>query len=91
MAKYKMTLFARFFIFLIIVIPVAYIAAAYINGQDGIAQIMSLFENGKEKTEEPATSTEDIEAGQSSNEDLLKQKTDSIELLKKELEECRKN
>ena len=90
MAKYKMTLFARFFIFLIIVIPIAYIAAAYINGQDGLQQIMSLFKSDQEKTEmtsPPATDT--IEQSQSINTDqLIQQKSDSIQLLKEQLEAC---
>lgn len=34
-----MTPFARLLIFLIIFLPLAYLAAAYINGEDGIANV----------------------------------------------------
>jgi hypothetical protein len=43
MAKRKMTPFARLLIFLIIFLPLAYLAAAYINGEDGIANIKRML------------------------------------------------
>lgn len=94
MAKYKMTLFARFFIFLIIVIPVAYVLAAYINGQDGIEKLMALFSNTEEDTTEiattPPSATPDTTKVLVSNKDeLIQQKNDSIRLLQQQLEDCR--
>ncbi len=39
-----MTGFGRFFIFLIIFVPIAYIAAAYLNGEDALAPIREMWE-----------------------------------------------
>ncbi len=41
--KYKITGFARFFIFMIFFVPVAYIGASYYNGEDGIGKIKKLL------------------------------------------------
>ena len=46
--KVRLTNFARFFIFLVIVIPAAYGAASYINGEDPVQNIKELL-----KLEEP--------------------------------------
>lgn len=46
--KYKSTAFTRLFIFVIIALPLIYILASYINGEDGIENIKSLF--GQEQT-----------------------------------------
>lgn len=50
MSKYKTTAFTRLFVFLIIMLPILYIVSSYINGEDGIENIKSLF--GKEATVE---------------------------------------
>jgi hypothetical protein len=90
MAKYKMTLFARFIIFLIIVIPVAYIIANYINGQDGIDQFLSFFRGNEDTTElveQPSPPpTKEVSVGE---KEMLQAKKDSIDLLRKQLDECR--
>ncbi|MEY2949684.1 MAG: hypothetical protein RLZZ248_885 [Bacteroidota bacterium] len=49
--KTRMTPFARFFIFLLFVAPLAYIGASYYRGEDGIAKIKSLL--GKFKEDQP--------------------------------------
>jgi hypothetical protein len=41
--KTKMTGFARFFILMLFVVPIAYIGASYYNGQDGIQNIKNLL------------------------------------------------
>jgi cell division protein FtsB len=41
--KFRITGFARFFLVMIIVAPLAYIAASYYNGEDGIANIKRLL------------------------------------------------
>ena len=94
MAKYKMTLFARFFIFLIIIIPVAYIIANYINGQDGIEKFLDLFRGDSKDTTEltsppPASDSMQLSEANTTNKDLLKQKSDSLQLLKQQLEACK--
>lgn len=40
--KYKTTGFARFFLFMLIAAPLAYIGASYYNGEDGIQNIKDL-------------------------------------------------
>jgi hypothetical protein len=41
--KTKMTGFARFFILMLFVVPLAYIGASYYNGQDGIQNLKNLI------------------------------------------------
>lgn len=41
--RLKLTGFARFFIVMLFLVPVAYLAAAYYNGQDGIQNIKNLL------------------------------------------------
>lgn len=52
--KYKITGFARFFIVMLFLAPIAYLAASYINGEDGISNIREFF--GQEQT---TTTTEE--------------------------------
>ena len=47
--KVRLTNFARFFIFLVIIVPAAYAAASYINGEDPVQNIKNIL-----KLEEPA-------------------------------------
>ena len=61
--KLKLTGFARFFLVMIILAPLAFIGASYYNGEDGIENFKNLFK-GKFKTEKaepveesPATSS----------------------------------
>lgn len=41
--KFKTTPFARFFVFLILFTPLAYLGASYYNGQDGIQNLKNLI------------------------------------------------
>lgn len=59
--KIRMTPFARFFIFLMIAAPLAFLGASYYRGEDGIAKIKSLLETLKgdrQDIELPNTATE---------------------------------
>ena len=47
--KARMTAFSRLMLFMVIIGPLAYIAASYYNGQDGIKNITNTFQQGKEK------------------------------------------
>jgi cell division protein FtsB len=49
-ARSKMTGFARFFILMLFVAPIAYIGASYYNGQDGIQNIKNLLSGNKVET-----------------------------------------
>ncbi|HLF62687.1 MAG TPA: hypothetical protein VI603_03000 [Saprospiraceae bacterium] len=51
MKKHKMTGCARLFFALLIIAPLAYLGAAYYNGQDGIQNIKNLLGIGKDKDE----------------------------------------
>jgi len=46
--KYKLTGFARFFIVMLFLAPIAYLVASYINGEDGVHNIREFF--GDEQT-----------------------------------------
>ncbi|MDF1694849.1 MAG: hypothetical protein P1U56_03420 [Saprospiraceae bacterium] len=74
--KYKLTAFARIFIFLIFFTPVAFIGASYYNGEDGIAKIQAFFDKDGNSSIE-----EQIELKHSEIEQL----TNKIESLKSDI------
>ena len=75
----KLTPFARLFIFLIILVPLAYGGAAYIRGEDPVANVKAMM-NG----DQPAT------AGSSTSKSTAKlDKQEVIERLKKENRELK--
>ncbi len=49
--KYKLTGFARFFIVLMFLAPIAYLAASYLNGEDGVENIRQLFSRDTDDAE----------------------------------------
>lgn len=49
--KHKMTGCARLFLALLIIAPLAYLGAAYYNGQDGIQNIKNLLGIGEKKAD----------------------------------------
>ena len=87
---YKPTGCFRFFLLIIILAPVAYLVAAYVNGEDGIANIKHLLHlDGKEVT---VTSSD---PANTDNLDILKEqvriKEARIEELMKENEKLKKD
>ncbi len=92
--KLKLTGFARFFLVMLILAPLAFFGASYYNGEDGIAKIKALF-SGKENTEvvteqpQPATETE-INAEVARLRDELSTKTQKLEELYKRNAELEK-
>ena len=50
--KLRITGFARFILVMIIAAPLAYMAASYYNGEDGIENLKRLFGVGQDTTEE---------------------------------------
>ena len=76
--KYKLTAFARLFIFMIFFAPLAYIGASYYNGEDGIAKIKALFSN-----QSSLTIQEQIDIKKAEIDDLTKQ----IESLKRDVDQ----
>jgi hypothetical protein len=97
---YKTTGCFRFFLFLIILAPLAYIGASYYHGQDGIGNLVNLFKKGlavfssndSKKSSETTTSlpvespgaTEGEKIKQSDLENSLEIKDRQIESLIKE-------
>ncbi|MEL6989599.1 MAG: hypothetical protein AAGK97_17450, partial [Bacteroidota bacterium] len=50
--KYKTTGCFRFFLALLIIAPIAFFGANYINGEDGVQKIKDFFGGSKDKTEQ---------------------------------------
>lgn len=78
--KFKLTGFARFLFVMLILAPLAYIGASYLNGEDGIENIKDLFK-GKvslgtksiETTTDEATKTVDIPKPVATQESVVDQ------------------
>jgi len=81
--KFKLTAFARFFIFILFLGPIAYLGAAYYNGEDGIQNIKDLIGVGEEKS---ATTSQDNSSDEVS-EEFINGKLDRIKAENKMLEE----
>jgi hypothetical protein len=60
--KFKMTGFARFFIIMLFVAPLAYIGASYYNGQDGIGNIKRFLHIGETVESNEEGGTDDSES-----------------------------
>jgi peptidoglycan hydrolase CwlO-like protein len=83
--KYKSTGFARFIIIMLFLVPIAYIGASYVNGEDGLENIKNIF-TGKDKTEKNI----DNDNGKPSvSESKVKRLEQRIKALEKENDELR--
>lgn len=71
--KYKMTGCARFFLVLLILIPVAYFSASYLTGKDGVNFIKDLFNSDAEGTEIGVQSPQNSSDAATINKDAYKQ------------------
>lgn len=80
--KARLTVFSRFLIMMLIVGPLAFFAASYYNGEDGLQTIKNLINNQKEQVSETRTNRND---DASTNEDNKEAKYE-IRKLKEELE-----
>jgi predicted RNase H-like nuclease (RuvC/YqgF family) len=97
MAKRKMTPFARFFIALMIIAPLAFITASYINGEDPVKKIKEVTgieaEEGVERTEKTVRMDDkSLEAVLGENKSLkkdLEARDQEIESLKRQLSDCK--
>lgn len=84
--KYKLTGFARFFIVMLILVPIAYFAALYINeGQGGIDSLFDKGNSSSEKTE--IVSTPRSKSALEKENQVLK---DSIRTLNLEYQELKR-
>jgi TolA-binding protein len=81
--KYKVTGCARFFIFLVIFVPVVFFAATYIRGENGVEIIREFFQKLR------GTSSESSSEGDTMSADELQRRLqkaeDEIRELKEEL------
>ena len=75
--KYKMTGCARFFIFLIIFVPIVYFGAAYFRGDDGMQILKNFWHNTIGSSQSP------------DNTPAKSEETYEIESLEKELEKAK--
>jgi cell division protein FtsB len=96
--KVKATGFARFFIIMLFVAPLAYIGASYYNGQDGIENIKRLFTRGEVEHKEGEDSgtinlfgntlrqqVEELKAENAELNERLREQEAEIEQLKREV------
>ncbi|MCB9080279.1 MAG: hypothetical protein H6555_01040 [Lewinellaceae bacterium] len=60
--RLKLTGFARFFIVMVILAPIAYLAASYYNGEDGWENIKRVFQQDSPRQEVVVPDTEDDES-----------------------------
>jgi len=84
--KVKTTGFARFFLIMIIVGPLAYIGASYYNGEDGIEKIKSLFKRG-ETTESAEGTNENTGGGLFGGSSNLSRQIEELRAENEELKE----
>ncbi|MEY4105940.1 MAG: hypothetical protein RL181_282 [Bacteroidota bacterium] len=75
----KLTGFARFFILMLVLAPLAYIIASYANGQDGVANIKRLL--GMEQRTESAEGSPSVPlfGGKKEQIQRLESQVDSLE------------
>ena len=78
--KFKLTGFARFFLIMIVLAPLAFIGASYYNGEDGIENLKNLFK-GKFKFEKKEVIKEETKDNQEeTSEALVKPAPSKIEI-----------
>jgi len=96
--KYKLTGCAKFFIFLVIAAPLAYIGASYYNGQDPIGEIKEFVQSFTKNEAEgddnvPVTETTETTESQSAGSGTVYQKMElkdlEIKTLKNDLNDCK--
>jgi len=89
---YKTTGCFRFFVFIIILAPLAYLGASYYHGQDGIQNIKNLFSkgiavfNGSSSSEIKKESSEPVQEITTVPTDLEKEYKALLELKDKQIE-----
>lgn len=85
-SRFRVTGFARFVLMLIIVTPLAYLGASYINGEDGIENLKNLFK-GEQTTEEVKQPDAPLNDGEETQmPEAAKQNMAELERLKGELD-----
>lgn len=83
--KYKVTGFAKFFFFMLFLIPVSYVAANYIQGKDPITEAKKIKEKGISifKNRKFTSSSDEVDYAK-----VILEKDAEIQLLKEQLFIC---
>lgn len=86
--KLKSTGFGRFLLFMIFLIPIAYLGAAYLNGEDGVGKLKNML-SGEETTAEVVSTantsvTTDLEVTVEALKNEIDIKKERIEELEEE-------
>ncbi len=76
--KARMTAFSRLMLFMVFIGPLAYIAASYYNGQDGIQNITNAVQKGKDKVSTILSDKEEATAPSSGGSNISSKSTTSI-------------
>lgn len=61
-SRTQLTPFARFFLFLVIMLPLAYVGAAYYNGEDPLAKAKNIISGTNENVSKSTKKTYDPQA-----------------------------
>lgn len=89
MKKYKMTGCARFFIFLIIFLPLLYLGVSYYNGEDGIQNVKDFLgiENNEGQREDDSSDVADLREQMDAKDKTIRDLNEQIENLREQLKE----
>ncbi|MFT4758179.1 MAG: hypothetical protein ACI9XO_002436 [Paraglaciecola sp.] len=79
-SKLRVTGFTRFLLFMMIVVPAAFIGSSYYNGEDGLQKAKDLVGIGGEKTETVGSNTS-TDTGSSTNSTSTAELEDCIDAL----------
>lgn len=80
--KYKLTGFARFFIFMLFFAPMSYIGVTYYQGENGLEKVKDFFNSFKTEHAEVSPETPSM-----SSDEIINMQAQEIELLKQKIEE----
>ncbi|NNF36737.1 MAG: hypothetical protein HKN68_21730 [Saprospiraceae bacterium] len=80
--KYKLTGFARFFIFMLFFAPVSYIGVSYYQGENGLEKVKDFFNSLRTEQADVSPDTPSM-----SSDEIIKMQAQEIELLKQRIEE----
>ncbi|MBR9922135.1 MAG: hypothetical protein GYB31_14955 [Bacteroidetes bacterium] len=91
-SKLRVTGFTRFLLVMIIVVPLAYLGAAWYNGEDGVANIKSWFgqDEGVEQVDDTSsnqTPNRNNDASLQRELDYFKKRVDELEADNKKLQQ----
>ncbi|HMQ49625.1 MAG TPA: hypothetical protein PKA00_19180 [Saprospiraceae bacterium] len=93
--RMRMTPFARFFIVMLFLAPVAYIGASYYNGEDGIGNIKSWIDQVRHKSAAGSDESETVKALEAAEDKIADLERinsslkDELKTLQKQLENCK--